>query len=66
MPVAFGASEEVLGSHESGARHRKAYPRHQEIFQVEDGIMERRDQLEKRLVQRTTNEALFSFHWAVA
>jgi hypothetical protein len=41
----------------------------QEIFKVEDEIMEKRDQLidqlEKRLSQRTTTETLFSIRWAV-
>ncbi|HRU08531.1 MAG TPA: ATP-dependent helicase, partial [Thermoanaerobaculia bacterium] len=41
----------------------------QEIFQVEDEIMARRDQLidqlEQRLAQRTTSETLFSIRWAV-
>jgi len=41
----------------------------QEIFRVEDEIMEKRDglidQLEKRLAQRTTTETLFSIRWAV-
>lgn len=42
----------------------------QEIFQVEDEIMAKRDQLidqlENRLAQRTTTETLFSIRWAVA
>ena len=42
----------------------------QEIFQVEDEIMEKRDtlidQLEKRLAQRTTTETLFSIRWEAA
>jgi hypothetical protein len=42
----------------------------QEIFKVEDEIMEKRDQLidqlEKRLAQRTTMETLFRIRWAVA
>ena len=42
----------------------------QEIFKVEDEIMEKRDQLvdqlEKRLAQRTEAEALFTIRWAVA
>lgn len=41
----------------------------QEIFRVEDEIMEKRDglidHLEKRLAQRTTTETLFSIRWAV-
>ncbi len=41
----------------------------QEIFKVEDEIMEKRDQLidqlEQRLVQRTTTETLFTIRWAV-
>jgi predicted nucleic acid-binding Zn-ribbon protein len=41
----------------------------QEIFKVEDEIMEKRDQLvdqlEKRLAQRTTTEMLFTVRWAV-
>lgn len=41
----------------------------QEIFQVEDEIMEKRDQLidalEKRLSQRTENETLFTVRWTV-
>lgn len=41
----------------------------QEIFQVEDEIMEKRDalidELEKRLAQRTTTETLFSVCWQV-
>jgi hypothetical protein len=41
----------------------------QEIFQVEDEIMEKRDhlvdQLEKRLAQRTAAETLFTIRWAV-
>jgi hypothetical protein len=41
----------------------------QEIFQVEDEIMEKRDQLieqlEKRLAQQTVTETLFSVRWAV-
>jgi superfamily II DNA or RNA helicase len=41
----------------------------QEIFKVEDEIMEKRDQLidqlEKRLAQRTTTETLFTIRWAV-
>jgi hypothetical protein len=42
----------------------------QEIFKVEDEIMEKRDQLidklEKRLAQRTDTEALFTIRWTVA
>lgn len=42
----------------------------QEIFQVEDEIMEKRDQLidqlEKRLAQRTTPETLFTIRWRIA
>lgn len=41
----------------------------QEIFRVEDEIMEKRDQLidqlEKRLAQRTSTETLFRIRWAV-
>jgi hypothetical protein len=41
----------------------------QDIFQVEDEIMEKRDtliaQLEKRLVQKTTTETLFTIRWEV-
>jgi hypothetical protein len=41
----------------------------QEIFQVEDEIMEKRDQLidqlEKRLAQRTATETLFTIRWCV-
>lgn len=41
----------------------------QEIFQVEDGIIEKRDalidSLEKRLTQKTESERLFSIEWAV-
>src|SRR5690606_27544047 len=41
----------------------------QDIFKVEDEIMEKRDQLidqlEKRLAQRTSTETLFSIRWAV-
>ena len=41
----------------------------QEIFKVEDEIMEKRDQLvdqlEKRLAQRTASETLFTIRWAV-
>ena len=41
----------------------------QEIFKVEDEIMEKRDQLidqlEKRLAQRTATETLFTIRWAV-
>jgi chromosome segregation ATPase len=41
----------------------------QEIFKVEDEIMDKRDQLidqlEKRLAQRTTTETLFTIRWAV-
>jgi len=41
----------------------------QEIFQVEDEIMEKRDQLidqlEKRLTQQTVTETLFTIRWAV-
>jgi exonuclease VII large subunit len=41
----------------------------QEIFKVEDEIMEKRDQLvdqlEKRLAQRTATETLFTIGWAV-
>lgn len=41
----------------------------QEIFQVEDEIMEKRDalidQLEKRLAQRTATDTLFSIRWEV-
>ncbi|UZG46099.1 DEAD/DEAH box helicase [Caldimonas thermodepolymerans] len=41
----------------------------QEIFRIEDEIMEKRDQLidqlEKRLVQRTQAETLFTIRWAV-
>lgn len=41
----------------------------QEIFQVEDEIMEKRDhlidQLEKRLAQQTATETLFTIRWAV-
>lgn len=41
----------------------------QEIFKVEDEIMEKRDQLldqlERRLAQRTTTETLFTIRWAV-
>jgi hypothetical protein len=42
----------------------------QEIFKVEDEILEKRDQLidqlEKRLAQRTTTETLFTIRWGVA
>lgn len=42
----------------------------QEIFKVEDEIMEKRDQLidklEKRLAQRTATDTLFTIRWAVA
>jgi hypothetical protein len=41
----------------------------QEIFKVEDEIMEKRDSLitslERRLAQNTTTEELFTIHWAV-
>lgn len=41
----------------------------QEIFKVEDEIMEKRDQLidqlEKRLVQRTSTQTLFTIRWRV-
>ena len=41
----------------------------QEIFQVEDAIVEQRDQLidqlEKRLTQRTETDTLFTIRWAV-
>ena len=41
----------------------------QEIFNVEDEIMEKRDglidQLERRLVQRTETEPLFTIRWRV-
>lgn len=41
----------------------------QEIFKVEDEIMDKRDQLinqlEQRLAQRTTTETLFTIRWAV-
>lgn len=41
----------------------------QEIFQVEDEIMEKRDQLidtlERRLAQRTQAEPLFELRWTV-
>jgi len=41
----------------------------QEIFKVEDDIMEKRDSLitslERRLAQNTTTEELFTIHWAV-
>ncbi|MFZ4525800.1 MAG: SNF2-related protein [Chlorobium sp.] len=41
----------------------------QEIFKVEDEILEKRDSLitslERRLAQNTTTEALFTIHWAV-
>jgi hypothetical protein len=41
----------------------------QEIFKVEDEIMDKRDQLidqlEQRLAQRTTTETLFTVRWAV-
>jgi len=42
----------------------------QDIFKAEDEIMEKRDSLieslERRLAQRTANEALFTIRWAVA
>ncbi|MGH8673130.1 MAG: hypothetical protein ACREVG_02340 [Burkholderiales bacterium] len=42
----------------------------QEIFKVEDEIMEKRDHLieslEKRLAPRTETETLFTIRWAVA
>ena len=42
----------------------------QEIFKVEDEIMDKRDrlidQLEKRLAQRTSTQTLFTIRWAVA
>lgn len=48
---------------------RKQRRQRQEIFQVEDEIMEKRDglidQLEKRLAQRTQAEILFSIRWSV-
>lgn len=41
----------------------------QDIFKAEDEIMEKRDQLidqiEKRLTQRTTTDALFPIRWTV-
>lgn len=48
---------------------RRQRRQRQEIFQVEDEIMEKRDglidQLEKRLAQRTQTETLFTLRWAV-
>ncbi|MBI4528431.1 MAG: DEAD/DEAH box helicase family protein [Deltaproteobacteria bacterium] len=48
-------------------RHQRR--QRQEIFKVEDNIMEKRDQLidqlEKRVAQRTSTEALFTIRWAV-
>jgi hypothetical protein len=42
----------------------------QEIFKVEDEIMERRDQLvdqlERRLAQGSSSETLFTIKWVVA
>jgi SNF2-related domain/Helicase conserved C-terminal domain len=37
----------------------------QEIFTVEDEIMGKRDQLERRLAQRTETETLFTIRWRV-
>lgn len=48
---------------------RQQHRQRQEIFKVEDEIMEKRDQLinqlEKRLAQRTSTETLFTIRWAV-
>jgi len=48
---------------------RQQHRRRQGIYKVEDEIMDRRDQLidqlEQRLVQRTTTETLFTIRWAV-
>ncbi|PIV80861.1 ATP-dependent helicase [bacterium CG17_big_fil_post_rev_8_21_14_2_50_64_8] len=48
---------------------RRQRRQRQEIFQVEDEIMEKRDQLidqlEKRLAQQTVTETLFTIRWAV-
>ena len=42
----------------------------QEIFAVEDEIIEKRDRrvesLERRLAQHTAADVLFTIHWAVA
>jgi hypothetical protein len=49
---------------------RQQRKQRQEIFQVEDEIMEKRDQLidalERRLAQRTDTERLFTIRWTVA
>ena len=49
---------------------RKQRKQRQEIFDVEDEILEKRDELiealEKRLNQKTTVDKLFSIHWQVA
>ncbi len=51
-------------------QERQQRRQRQEIFKVEDEIMEKRDhlidQLEKRLAQRTETETLFTIRWAVA
>lgn len=48
---------------------RKQRRQRQEIFRVEDEIMEKRDrlidELEKRLAQKTATETLFTIRWAV-
>jgi len=48
---------------------RQQHRQRKEIFQVEDEIMEKRDdlidQLEKRLAQLTTTETLFTIRWMV-
>ncbi len=50
-------------------QERQQRRQRQEIFKVEDEIMEKRDhlidQLEKRLAQRTGTETLFTIRWAV-
>jgi len=57
--------QEKIQRHERQQRRQR-----QEIFKVEDEIMEKRDQLvdrlEKRLAQRTATETLFTVRWAVA
>jgi len=68
QPVTLRAQHEIQEKMQKLERHQRR--QRQEIFKVEDEIMEKRDQviakLEQRLAQRMSTETLFTIRWAVA
>ena len=63
------AALDVIRSRQLQDQHFVQRRQRQEIFQVEDSIIEKRDglinSLEKRLTQKTESERLFTIAWAV-